>query len=154
MFGLPGERWPSLREGVSEADRDRVGKLAHELGGLGDATSTFRLDSILSFLASRSPHADAERPPRFSVGDQSPADMAAELSDDDQGKAVVNSNERIATITDVAGDTAYVDPNWNEIPEDVLEQFDWDRSDAQHKIPESAFTGVQDDAAYLRDDLL
>ena len=80
--------------------------------------------------------------------------MAAELSDDDTGKAVVNSNERIATVTDIAGDTVYVDPNWNEIPEDVLEQFDWDRSDDQHKIPESAFTGVQDEEVYLRDDLL
>ena len=80
--------------------------------------------------------------------------MTAQLSDDDEGKAVVNSNQRIGTITDVVGDTAYVDPNWNEVPEDVMQELDWDRTDDQHKIPASAFSGVQDDAAYLRDDLL
>lgn len=80
--------------------------------------------------------------------------MAAELSDDDSGKAVVNSNQRIGTITDVVEDTVYVDPNWNEVPADVMEGLDWDRSDDQHKIPESAFSGVQEDEAFLRDDLL
>ncbi|NEU58548.1 PRC-barrel domain containing protein [Halorussus sp. MSC15.2] len=80
--------------------------------------------------------------------------MAPELSDDDEGKAVVNSNQRIATITDVVGDTAYVDPNWNDVPEDVMRQLDWDRSDDQYTIPASAFSGVQGDEAYLRDDLL
>lgn len=80
--------------------------------------------------------------------------MAPELSDEDEGKPVVNSNQQIATITNVVGDTVYVDPNWNEVPEDVMEGLDWDRSDDQHKIPASAFSGVQDDAAYLRGDLL
>ncbi|WP_435180740.1 hypothetical protein [Halorussus sp. AFM4] len=78
--------------------------------------------------------------------------MAPELSDGDEGKAVVTSNQRIATISDVVGDTVYVDPNWNEVPEDVIERLDWDRSDDQHKIPASAFSGVEDEEAYLRGD--
>ena len=80
--------------------------------------------------------------------------MTPELSDGDEEKAVVNSNQRIATITDVVGDTAYVDPNWDEVPEDVMQGLDWDRSDDQHKIPASAISGVQEDEVYLRDDLL
>ena len=80
--------------------------------------------------------------------------MAPELSDGDEGKAVVNSNQRIATISDVVDDTVYVDPDWNEVPADVMEGLDWDRTDDQHKIPASAFSGVEDDAAYLRGDVL
>lgn len=80
--------------------------------------------------------------------------MTPEISDDDRGKAVVNSNERIATVTDVVGDTVYVDPNWNDVPEGVFEELQWDRNDDQHKIPKSAITGVKDDEILLRDDLL
>ena len=80
--------------------------------------------------------------------------MTPDLSDDDVGKSVVNSNQRLATITDVVDDTAYVDPNWNDVPADVMEGLDWDRSDDQHTIPASAISGVQEDAVYLRDDLL
>ena len=80
--------------------------------------------------------------------------MAAELSEDDSGKAVVNSNQRIGTIANVVENTVYVDPNWNEVPEDVMEQLDWDRNDDEHMIPESAFSGVTDDEAFLRDDLM
>ncbi|WP_137286661.1 PRC-barrel domain containing protein [Halorussus salinisoli] len=79
--------------------------------------------------------------------------MNAELSDDDEGKAVVNSNQRIGTTTDIAGDTAYVDPNWNDVPEGVFDQLDWDRSDDQYTIPESAISGVKDDEVLLRDEL-
>jgi hypothetical protein len=34
--------------------------------------------------------------------------MTAELSDDDRGKSVINGTERIGTVTDVRGGTAYV----------------------------------------------
>lgn len=80
--------------------------------------------------------------------------MTAQPSDDDEGKAVVNGNQRLATITNVVDDTAYVDPAWNEAPEAVLEELDWDRSDDEHWIPESAVSGVKDDEVLLRDDLL
>ena len=85
---------------------------------------------------------------------ESPAEMTPELSDDDRGKAVVSSNERIATVDEVVGDTIYVEPEWNDAPEGVFEQLQWDRSDDQHKIPASAISGVKDEEILLRDDLL
>jgi hypothetical protein len=35
-----------------------------------------------------------------------------------------------------------------------MQELDWDRTDDQHEIPASAFSGVTEDEAYLRDDLL
>ncbi|MFC4448483.1 hypothetical protein [Halorussus aquaticus] len=47
-----------------------------------------------------------------------------------------------------------MDPNWSDVPEDAMRRLDWDRSDDQYTIPASAFSGLKDDEASLRDDLM
>jgi hypothetical protein len=42
--------------------------------------------------------------------------MTTELSEGNQGKAVVSGTERIG-VDDVRSGTAYVDPDWSNVPE-------------------------------------
>ena len=79
--------------------------------------------------------------------------MTAELSDDDRGKTVVSDTERIGTVTDVRGGTAYVDPDWDHIPEDLRDALDWSQGDDDHTIDEDAVTAVQNSQIRIREDL-
>ena len=80
--------------------------------------------------------------------------MTAELTDDDRGKTVVSGTERIGTVTDVATGTAYVDPDWDHVPDQLREALDWDPGDDRHAIEESQITAVQNAEVRLRDDLI
>ncbi len=80
--------------------------------------------------------------------------MTADLSDDDRGKTVVSGTERIGVVTDVQGDQAYVDPDWDHVNDDLAATLGWDDSDDTHTIDESAFTAVKNSEVRLRDDLL
>ncbi|WP_435180741.1 PRC-barrel domain containing protein [Halorussus sp. AFM4] len=79
--------------------------------------------------------------------------MTAELSDDDRGKTVVSDTERIGTVTDVRGGTAYVDPDWDHVPEDLRDALGWAEGDDHHTIDEDAVTAVQNSQIRIREDL-
>lgn len=78
--------------------------------------------------------------------------MTAELSDDDRGKTVVADTERIGTVTDVRGGTAYVDPDLDHVPDQLREALGW-AGDGPYTIDEDAITHVQNTEVRLRDDL-
>ncbi|MFC6824197.1 PRC-barrel domain containing protein [Halopelagius fulvigenes] len=79
--------------------------------------------------------------------------MTAELSDDDRGKTVVSGTERIGVVTDVRGDRAYVEPEWDNVDEGLKRTLGWDEDDDTYTIEESAFTTVQNTEVRLRSDL-
>ncbi|NHN60918.1 MULTISPECIES: PRC-barrel domain containing protein [Halorussus] len=79
--------------------------------------------------------------------------MTGELSDDDRGKTVVNDTDRIGTVTDVRGGTAYVDPDWDHLPEDLRDALGWSEGDDRHAIDEEAVTAVQNSQIRIREDL-
>ncbi|NEU58549.1 PRC-barrel domain containing protein [Halorussus sp. MSC15.2] len=80
--------------------------------------------------------------------------MTAELSDDDRGKTVVSDTERIGTVTDVRSGTAYVDPDWDHVPEDLRDALDWEEGDDHHTIDEDEVTAIQNSQVRLREDLI
>lgn len=79
--------------------------------------------------------------------------MTAELSKSDRGKTVVSGNERIGVVTDVRGDRAYVNPEWENVDEGLKRVLDWSEDDHAHTIEQSAFATVQNDEVRLRSDL-
>ena len=79
--------------------------------------------------------------------------MTAELSDDDRGKKVVNGTERIGVVTDVRGDQAYVDPDWDHVDADLAAALGWEKSGDDQTIDESSITAVQNAEVRLREDL-
>lgn len=81
-------------------------------------------------------------------------EMTAELNNDDRGKTVVSGSERIGTVTDVSGGTAYVDPDWDHVPDQLGEALGWDESDDTHRLDESMVAAVQNAEVRLRDDLM
>lgn len=80
--------------------------------------------------------------------------MTAELSEDDRGKTVVHGTERIGVVTDVQSGQAYVEPDWDHVPEALAETLDWNADADSQTIPESAVTAVRNSEVRLRDDLL
>lgn len=79
--------------------------------------------------------------------------MTAELTESDRGKKVVNGTERIGVVTDVRGGTAYVDPDWDHVPDGLAEALNWDE-EGPHDIDESSITAIRNDEVRLRDDLI
>lgn len=79
--------------------------------------------------------------------------MTAELSEADQGKAVVSGTERIGVVDDVRSGTAYVDPDWSNVPDQLEDALDWDRGDDTYPIEESAIAASRNDVLQIRDDL-
>lgn len=79
--------------------------------------------------------------------------MTAELTDEDRGKEVVSGTERVGVVEDVRTGTAYVDPDWSNVPDQLRDALDWDRSDDTYPLDESAITAVRNDQVRLRDDL-
>lgn len=80
--------------------------------------------------------------------------MTAELSKDDRGKTVVSGTERIGTVTDVRSGTAYVNPDWNHVPEGLRDALGWEETDDDQPLDENAITEVRNDQVHLRDDLI
>lgn len=78
--------------------------------------------------------------------------MTADLSDDDRGKTVVAGTERIGTVTDVRGGTAYVDPDLDHVPDDLRDALGWSADDDRHTIDEDDVTAVRNSQVRLRDD--
>lgn len=78
--------------------------------------------------------------------------MTVDLSEDDRGKTVVAGTERIGTVTDVRGGTAYVDPDFDHVPPELREALGWD-GDGPYTVDEDAITHVQNTEVRLRDDV-
>lgn len=78
--------------------------------------------------------------------------MTAELSNDDRGKTVVADTERIGTVTDVRGGTAYIDPDLDHVPERLREALGWSANDDEYTIEEDDVTAVVNSQVRLRDD--
>ena len=79
--------------------------------------------------------------------------MTEELTENDRGKKVVNGTERIGVVTDVRGGTAYVDPDWDHVPDGLADALNWD-GEGPHDIDESSITAIRNDEVRLRDDLV
>ena len=79
--------------------------------------------------------------------------MTVDLSEDDRGKEVVRGTERIGVISDVRGDRAYVDPDWDHVDDDLADTLGWHEDDDTHTIAAAAFTAIQNAEVRLRDDL-
>lgn len=73
------------------------------------------------------------------------------LTGDDRGKEVVHETERIGVVTDVAGDTVYVDPDWNHVHDELADELGWDPDDPHHRFDESEVTAVRNDQVILGD---
>ena len=80
--------------------------------------------------------------------------MTAQLTEDDRGKTVVHGTERIGVVTDVRSGQAYVDPDWDHVPEALAETLDWDDDADAQTLAESAVTAVRNSEVRLRDDLV
>ena len=78
--------------------------------------------------------------------------MTADLSQDDRGKTVVYQNNRIGTVTDVRGGTAYVDPDMDHVPDQLRDALGW--TDEEYTIDEDRVTAVQNGQVTLRDDVV
>ncbi|WP_313695572.1 PRC-barrel domain containing protein [Halorarum halobium] len=76
------------------------------------------------------------------------------LSDDDQGKRVVNANgDRIGMISDVRGGTGYVDPDPG-MAERIMSKLGWsDRDDDDYPLDESKIDAITGDEVRLKRDL-
>ena len=79
--------------------------------------------------------------------------MTAELSDEDRGKTVVSGTERIGTVTDVRGGSAYVDPDFDHVPSQLKDALGWHENDEQYAIEEDAIEAVRNTEVRLREDL-
>lgn len=79
--------------------------------------------------------------------------MTADLSEEDRGKTVVSGTERIGTVTDVRGGTAYVDPDFDHVPSQLREELGWSEGDEQYSVPENAIETVQNSEVRLREEL-
>lgn len=79
--------------------------------------------------------------------------MTADLSDEDRGKTVVAGTERIGTVTDVRGGTAYVEPDFDHVPGQLKETLGWSDDDDRYTIDEDAVTNVQNTEVRLREDI-
>lgn len=79
--------------------------------------------------------------------------MTADLTDDDRGKTVVHGTERIGTVTDVRSGTAYVDVDFDHVPEGLRRTLGWQEGNPPYTIEEDAVTAVANAEVRLRDDL-
>lgn len=78
--------------------------------------------------------------------------MTERLGQDDQGKTVVYDNSRIGVVTDVRSGTAYVDPDFDNLPDQLRETLDW--GEDEYTLDEDAVTAVENDEVRLRTDLV
>lgn len=80
--------------------------------------------------------------------------MTERLTEEDRGKEVLFQSNRVGVVTDVEGDYVYVDPDFDTVPSNVAEEFEWDRNDDQHRFDQNYVTAVGNGQVRLRDDLL
>lgn len=77
--------------------------------------------------------------------------MTADLGKDDRHKELVHETERIGAVTDVQGDTVYVDPVWEHIHDELQAELGWDRTDDESTLTESDIETVRNDQLILRE---
>lgn len=78
--------------------------------------------------------------------------MTERLGQDDRGKTVVYDNSRIGVVTDVRSGTAYVDPDFDNVPDQLRETLDW--GEDENTLDEDAVTSIDNDQVRLRTDLV
>ncbi len=78
--------------------------------------------------------------------------MTVDLSQDDRGKTVVYQNNRIGTVSDVRGGTAYVDPDMDHVPDQLRDVLGW--TDEEYTLDEDRITDVSNGQVTLRDDVM
>nr|WP_049931131.1 hypothetical protein [Halosimplex carlsbadense] len=76
--------------------------------------------------------------------------MADTVSDDDQGKPVVDDNgEKVGVVSDVRGDTAYVDPDPG-VTDKVRSRMGWsDADDDDYPLAGDEIATITDDEIRL-----
>lgn len=78
--------------------------------------------------------------------------MTADLSDDDRGKALVTRNTRLGVVTDVRGDTVYLDLD-GDVPDELRDRLDLDPGEETCTVPSSALDVKGNDEVVVRDDV-
>lgn len=78
--------------------------------------------------------------------------MTADLSDDDRGKALVTRNTRLGVVTDVRGDTVYLDLD-GDVPDGLRDRLDLDPDDETTTVPSSPLDVTGNDEVVVRDDV-
>lgn len=79
--------------------------------------------------------------------------MTADLTDDDRGKELVSRNKRLGVVTDVRGDTVYLDLDFDHVPDGLREKLDWDPDAETNTVEESVVETKRNDEVVLRDDV-
>lgn len=79
--------------------------------------------------------------------------MTAELTDEDRGKALVSRNKRLGVVTDVGGDTVYLDVDFDNVPEELREELDWEPGADTNTLEQSAVEAARNDQVVVRDDI-
>lgn len=76
------------------------------------------------------------------------------ITEDDRGKRVVNANgDRIGMISDVRGDTAYVDPDAG-IGDRILSKLGWkDEDEDDYPLDRSKIESITDEEVRLKREL-
>lgn len=79
--------------------------------------------------------------------------MTTDLTDDDRGKTLVSRNKRLGVVTDVRGDTVHLDLDFDNIPEALREEMDWDPEAETNTVTESTIEATRNDEVVVRDDI-
>ncbi|NHN60945.1 MULTISPECIES: PRC-barrel domain containing protein [Halorussus] len=77
----------------------------------------------------------------------------AQFSEDDEGKDVVMGDDKVGTVQEVRGDTAYVNPDAG-ITDKIKASLDWgDDDEDTYPLEADQVDAVTDDEVRLRSDL-
>lgn len=80
--------------------------------------------------------------------------MTARVTEEDRGKELVYQTNRVGTVTDVSADDVFVDPDFEVIPNDLRDTFDWDPTDDNYILDQQVVTDISNGKVRLRDDIL
>lgn len=79
--------------------------------------------------------------------------MTEDLTDEDRGKELVSRNKRLGVVTDVRGDTVYLDLDFDHVPDGLREELDWDPDAETNTVDGSVVEAKRNDEVVLRDDV-
>lgn len=80
--------------------------------------------------------------------------MPTRVTESDRGKELVYRTNRVGTVTDVSGDDVFVDPDFDTIPSDLQDTFDWDPNGDDYVLDQQLVTDISNGKVRLRDDVL
>ena len=80
--------------------------------------------------------------------------MTTRVAEENRGKELVYRTNRVGTVTDVAGDDVFVDPDFEVIPDDLRGAFGWDQTDDRYAFDQQMVTDISNGTGRLRDDVL